>query len=192
MFEKVKNYENYSVNEMGIVINNKTGKVLKQYKHVKRNSGYMSVFLYNKDGRKMFFVHRLVALTFIPNPHNLPQVNHKDENTLNNRVENLEWCDAKYNTCYGTLRERASKRNTGEGNPFYGRKHTEKSKRLMSDAKFGKPSARKKKIIVDGTYIYDSVIECSKNTGISLRQIYNSLNHTKETVHTIEYYKEAM
>lgn len=45
-------------------------------------------------------VHRLVAIAFIPNPNNLPEVNHKDENKLNNSVDNLEWCDGKYNMEY--------------------------------------------------------------------------------------------
>ena len=45
-------------------------------------------------------VHRLVAIAFIPNPNNLPEVNHKDENKLNNSIDNLEWCDGKYNMEY--------------------------------------------------------------------------------------------
>lgn len=52
------------------------------------------------------FVHRLVALAFVPNPYNLPIVNHKDENKSNPLPENLEWCDIRYNTNYGTSKER--------------------------------------------------------------------------------------
>lgn len=63
---------------------------------------YPNVILY-KDGKgKHFQVHRLVASTFIPNPQNLTQINHKDENPGNNRVENLEWCTPQYNGSYGT------------------------------------------------------------------------------------------
>lgn len=73
------------------------GRVLKPGRHRK---GYLLVVL-NKDGvMKTCKVHRLVAIAFIPNPDGLPQVNHKDENKHNNRVENLEWCDNKYNICY--------------------------------------------------------------------------------------------
>lgn len=68
--------------------------------------GYKQVGLH-KDGKsKRVGVHRLVAKAFIPNPDDLPQVNHKDENPSNNDASNLEWCSAKYNANYGTARER--------------------------------------------------------------------------------------
>ncbi len=54
-------------------------------------------------------VHRLIAQTFIPNPNNLPEINHKDEDKANNCVSNLEWCDKKYNINYGTCIKRISK-----------------------------------------------------------------------------------
>ena len=69
--------------------------------------GRLTVYLYAANGKvKHEQVHRLVALAFIPNPNNLPQVNHKDENPKNNCVDNLEWCDAKYNCNYGTRNAR--------------------------------------------------------------------------------------
>ena len=65
---------------------------------------------FSMDGRrKRATIHRLVATAFIPNPGNLPQVNHKDENPANNRADNLEWCTELYNHNYGTLRERLMK-----------------------------------------------------------------------------------
>lgn len=67
------------------------------------NNGYYQVTLYSESHkRKKFLVHRLVASAFIENPDNLPQINHKDENRLNNNVDNLEWCSALYNNRYGT------------------------------------------------------------------------------------------
>lgn len=71
-------------------------------------NGYeiVTIYLYENRVKKKLLVHRLVAETFIPNPDNLPQINHKDENKLNNCVENLEWCTVTYNLAYGTRRER--------------------------------------------------------------------------------------
>lgn len=64
-------------------------------------NGYKFVNLYKDGNPKKGQIHRLVAMAFIPNPNNFPIINHKDENLSNNRVENLEWCDYKYNTNYG-------------------------------------------------------------------------------------------
>ena len=55
------------------------------------------------------YIHRLVAEAFIPNPDNLPEVNHIDENPVNNSVYNLEWCDRAYNLNYGTRIEKLRK-----------------------------------------------------------------------------------
>lgn len=74
-------------------------------------SKYAQVYLRVDGKQKWFYVHRLVAEAFIPNPNNLPQINHKDENKLNNCVENLEWCDAKYNINYGTAKQRVIEAN---------------------------------------------------------------------------------
>lgn len=76
----------------------------------KIGSGYEQVTLYNHGERFNFLVHRLVAEAFIPNPHNYPEVNHKDEVKTNNSVDNLEWCDTKYNINYGGgIEKRSSK-----------------------------------------------------------------------------------
>jgi len=71
------------------------------------NHGYAEVTLYGNAGRHKILLHRLVATVFIPNPDNLPQINHKDENKLNNCVDNLEWCTPAYNNAYGTAKLRA-------------------------------------------------------------------------------------
>ena len=70
------------------------------------SNGYYQVTLYGELKKKKFQVHRLIAQCFIPNPENLPQINHKDENPANNSADNLEWCTAAYNSAYGTARLR--------------------------------------------------------------------------------------
>ena len=97
MWKKIEGYEQYSVSDDGQVKNNLTGKLLNQ---TVDKEGYLMVTLhYGK--RKWVGVHRLVAQAFIPNENNLPCVNHKDENKMNNTVDNLEWCSVAYNNAYG-------------------------------------------------------------------------------------------
>lgn len=75
-----------------------------------KQNGYLQIAFRNGNKpRKHFNVHRLVAKAFIENPLNLPCINHKDENKTNNRVDNLEWCTAKYNNHYGTNIDRRAK-----------------------------------------------------------------------------------
>ena len=89
----------YYVSNYGRVYSLKTNKMLKPRDTSK---GYYRVAL-RKDGKaKDFLVHRLVAIMFIPNDDNEKiEINHIDENTKNNRVDNLEWCTSKYNVNYG-------------------------------------------------------------------------------------------
>ena len=75
---------------------------------VDKGLGYMIVGLFKDNKQKMMRVHRLVAQAFIPNPKNYNLINHKDENPSNNHVDNLEWCDYKYNNNYGNHNKRLS------------------------------------------------------------------------------------
>ena len=72
-------------------------------------NNYLTVNLCKNGVQKNYLIHRLVAEAHIPNPDNLPQVNHKDENRQNNIVSNLEWCDGKYNMNYGNCQRSKSK-----------------------------------------------------------------------------------
>ena len=98
------------------------------------------MILYKNGKKKTYLVHRLVAIAFLPNPNNLPIINHKDENPSNNNVNNLEWCTVAYNNTYGTARKRASENMKGEKNPFYGKHHSEETKKKMSEKMRGENS----------------------------------------------------
>lgn len=95
----------YQVSNLGRVrslnYRNKTGYVKVMSQQVSGGGYYQLRIRQHNHIIRSVDVHRLVAETFIPNPDNLPQINHKDENKKNNKVENLEWCTSKYNTNYG-------------------------------------------------------------------------------------------
>ena len=115
IYKDIKNLEGkYQVSNFGNILSLNYGRTRKPklLKPSKNKFGYLKVRLCKNGKQKNFFVHRLVTETFIPNPDNLPEVNHKDENKENNHVENLEWCDRKYNINYGTRNKRSAKTNT--------------------------------------------------------------------------------
>lgn len=102
MWKQIEGASNYFVSEKGEVKSIAKGKerILKPYKST--NRCYMVNIYYDDGSHRFRTVHRLVAEAFIPNPKKLPQINHKDENRANNSISNLEWCDGKYNSNYGT------------------------------------------------------------------------------------------
>lgn len=94
-FKMIPGYNNYLINENGEVYSIKSKKYIKP--RINENN-YLIIDLYKNNIRKTYKLHRLVAQAFLDNPDNLPQVNHKDCNKLNNNISNLEWCTASQNT----------------------------------------------------------------------------------------------
>lgn len=128
-------------------------------------AGYLTVNLCKNRTQKTYTVHRLVAEAFIPNPQNLPQVNHKDECKSNNRVDNLEFCDCRYNMLYS-------------GNHLKGCKAAVKvnSKPILQ-------------YTLDGEFVkeYPSITEASRQTGIWHSNISNCCNGHKNYSHAGNY-----
>lgn len=114
VWKPIKGYEGlYEVSNLGRVMsiyynNFAPPRILRPY----IRGDYLAVVLYKDKCPKRISVHRLVASAFLDNPNNLPQVNHLDENKLNNRLDNLEWVTAKENSNHGTsIHRSATKRS---------------------------------------------------------------------------------
>lgn len=138
----------YSVSSEGRIRNDETNRIKKP--HI-NTSGYCQTELYKDGTARRERVHRLVGQAFIPNPDNLPQINHKDGNKLNNNVENLEWVDNSQNMLHAYengLHPRVSSHGMlGHSNPNGGRK--------------GKPI-----FCVETGVTYKNMAEAERQTGI--------------------------
>lgn len=124
IWRPVKDYEGlYEVSNYGRVRSLERDVYVKWYggksKHIKggllklteNTQGYYVCGLAKYGKNTQYKVHQIVAKAFIPNPLNLKDINHRDENPLNNCVENLEWCTKAYNNAYGKRGKRAGKTN---------------------------------------------------------------------------------
>lgn len=133
--------------------NKRKEKLLKSCTNPK---GYHHVVLSLNGSTHHKSVHRLVAIAFIPNPHNYPQVNHIDENKANNCITNLEWCTYKYNANYGTRIQRISETN-------------------ILNNKSGKP-------VTNGFEIFQSISYASRSLNISRSSINQCVRGLRKTV----------
>lgn len=98
----------YQVSNLGRIKRKYIHRKEKVLKQCLNENGYLHIALCKNGKRITKSVHKIVAIHFLPNSNNLPQINHKDENKKNNCVDNLEWCDAKYNNNYGSKNKRQS------------------------------------------------------------------------------------
>ena len=147
LIKQIKDYPDYWVSTLGNIYSMKNGKE-KELKQGKGSRGYLQVSLSSKT----YSVHRLVAQAFIPNPDNLPQVNHKDESKENNCVSNLEWCTAEYNCNYANRNNKISE--------------TQKRSGIQRNNKY--TSKEVYQYTLDGKFVntYPSIREAVRQTGL--------------------------
>ena len=191
IWKDIEGYEgHYRISNFGRVYSIKSGILLKQ----KNKRGYLEVGLCKNGKHRYMQTHRLVALNFIPNPENLPHVNHKDENKQNNCVSNLEWCTVEYNINYGSRTERATQSNISSGH--YKRLAEElkasgffenRTRKLRESGKYDEMSSNLRKLLskkikcIDTGKIYDSMISASQELGVSQGSISKCCNGKRKS-----------
>ena len=156
IWKDIPGYEGlYKVSNTGKIFSVVTNRELSV---IQKKDGYTCISLCDKDhNKKQYRIHQLVAKAFIPNPNNLPMINHKNEIKNDNRVENLEWCNNFYNSNYGnrnlilskklkgvpkskeaiekrrmTMKEKLSNMSKEERRAMFGRTMSEERKKQMS------------------------------------------------------------
>ena len=118
IWKDIPGYEGlYQVNQWGDIYSLYTNKKLKWSLH---KDGYKQYNLHKNKKAYIMMAHKAVALAFIPNPKNLPAVNHKDEDKSNCYFENLEWCDIAYNNTYNNRHKKIQEKELVKyGKEFY-------------------------------------------------------------------------
>lgn len=134
-FKYIPEYEMlYSIDRNGNVFSHISGKILKSHPN---HRGYLMVDLY-KDGKvKKCVIHRLVAITYVPNPNNFPEIDHIDTNRQNNNVENLRWCTRKENCNNPLSLKHNGDSKKGEKHYLYGKSLSKEVKAKMSASHVG-------------------------------------------------------
>jgi hypothetical protein len=172
--KQIKNYPDYLISVEGKVFSLKTMRFIK----FKTCNGYKRVELYGVK-RKIFFVHRLVAETYLPNPENKPQVNHMDGNKDNNMLCNLEWNTASENNMHayeiGLMKPTEFQRNFCKNlgkiyGPINSKISAEKNKKVILDVETG--------IFYEGVKAAADIVGCCRQhlNGMLLGKYKNNTN----------------
>ena len=181
IWKDCKGYEGkYQVSNFGRVWNVNNQKYLKPWIS---KGGYYLVNLMSKNGKiKHELIHRLVAIAFIDNPCNYPQVNHKDEDKTNNCVDNLEWCNSKYNNNYGTRNKRISEKLKGENHYLFGKHLSDEHKTHIIDSSTKSKEVCQIDIITNVVInVFKSMREAERQTGVKYQHIWRVCNHKRQS-----------
>lgn len=197
IWKDVPNYEGlYQVSNLGnvksmprmIITKNRFGEITKKVKskknkpHLNKKTGYYQIILSKNKKTKMFLLHRLVAITFIPNPNKLPQINHKDGNKQNNCVDNLEWCTCSENIKHAfanNLNHSNFKVQCGSKNPFFGKHHSTETKQKIKESHYKKVAQYDKNNNL--IKIWDSILQVQKELNINNGNISTCCKQKRKT-----------
>lgn len=166
----IKGFERYQITDDGRVWSKKSNKWMKTRFN---KDGYLRISFHKGNKVITFMIHQLVAKHFIPNPNELPIVNHKDENKTNNNVENLEWCTVAYNNTYGTRVEKMKQNTKGQKRPITSIKMKNRIDESLPVCQYTK----------NGTFIaeYPSINDAARKFSVTMQAISNCCKHKSKS-----------